>query len=97
MAKKKVESTTVIRSVELIKLYQEIFSSENGEQVLFDLMKSTLFFQTTFDPNPTTAAFNEGRRSVVSDILAQMQKNPEEIYASIKKQRDLEKMYMDRN
>lgn len=38
------------------------------EKVLTDLKYSFGFYKPSFDPNPTVAAYNEGRRSVILAI-----------------------------
>lgn len=94
MAKKKeVESKKSIRKIDLISLYKEVFESDAGQQVLHDLMKSTLFFQTTFDSNPTVAAFNEGKRAMISDILNVLNKDPNKLYEQIRKQEEINRLY----
>jgi hypothetical protein len=64
--------------------YQDVFGSENGKRVLFDLMKSTHFFDTTMDPNPHELAYNEGARSVVLRILKTINTDPSQLEMMIK-------------
>ncbi len=65
--------------------YLRTFGSEHGKRVLKDMRKSYCGY--TFDPNPFTAARNEGKREVVLDIesLLLMGKKPaliEELFQS---------------
>lgn len=51
-------------------LYQQVFSTPQGEKVLKDLLQRHFVFSTTHVPtDPYTSAFQEGRRAVVTDIL----------------------------
>ncbi len=49
--------------------YKEIFSTDAGQEVLDDLMKSNYFFTSTQTSDPYETSFNEGRRSVILAIL----------------------------
>ncbi len=49
--------------------YKEVFTTEAGQEVLEDLLKSNYFFNSTVGETPYETAFNEGRRSVVCAIL----------------------------
>ena len=50
-------------------LYQKVFSSEDGEKVLKDLI-SLYCHHGTFNENPNKMYFKEGQRSVIQDILS---------------------------
>lgn len=59
--------------------YRTFFSTEEGEAVLKDLMKSCFFFQTTVAPTPEVTYFNEGKRNVVMQIIETAKLSPEKI------------------
>lgn len=64
-------SSTTKRQSKKIRAYQDTFKSHQGLTVLQDLVN--VFHEgTSFDPNPTVAAFNEGKRSVIVYILKQL-------------------------
>ena len=50
-------------------LYQKVFSSEEGEKVLKDLI-SLYCHNGTFNKDPNLMYFKEGQRSVIRDILS---------------------------
>ena len=49
--------------------YKEVFTTEAGQEVLDDLMKSNYFFTSTQTGDSHESAFNEGRRQLVLAIL----------------------------
>ena len=49
--------------------YKRFFDSPDGERILYDLIKSSRMLHTTHDDNPHVAAFNEGRRALVCQII----------------------------
>lgn len=52
-----------------VRAYKRFFESDDGRFVLWDMMKSCKFRQSTFASNAQEMAYNEGRRSVILDIL----------------------------
>jgi hypothetical protein len=75
--------------VRLIKAYREIFSSDEGLEILHDLCKSCSVYTSTFDGNPHEMAFKEGARSVVLRIMRTIDIDPFELQKMINKQNDL--------
>jgi hypothetical protein len=59
--------------------YKRTFGSEQGKRVLADLMANYYMYQTTFAATPHEMAIREGGRSVVMNILAEMNINPEKL------------------
>jgi hypothetical protein len=55
----------------LKRLYVQAFSGE-GEEILIDLFKNFHMFESTFDNNPNQMYFKEGQKSVVMEILRQL-------------------------
>ena len=62
----------------LLASYREVFGSSAGEVVLNDLSIAVHMMRTTHDPNPTTAAFNEGKRATLLYILKMLRTQPED-------------------
>jgi hypothetical protein len=53
--------------------FQQTFKTENGRNVLRELMRISGFLQTSFvQGDPYTAAFNEGQRAIVIEILKKL-------------------------
>ena len=91
MAKK--VGTRSQRKIDILKAYQTIFDSPMGKEVLFDMMKTNGMLTTTFNENPYTMAYLEGRRSFVNDLIALLNKDINQMYKIIKEQEEIEKMY----
>jgi len=69
MAKKKLNSKMVAN----INMYKRVFGSEEGQLVLWDIMKITGFMEPNHVPgDPYTSTFHEGQRSVACTILNRM-------------------------
>lgn len=49
--------------------YKNVFESESGKNILYDLMKSGFFLNATFSDNIYEMAYREGRRSVILNII----------------------------
>ena len=51
--------------------YKEFFSTDDGKEILADLARRHFVHTSTFVPHDTHhSAFNEGRRSVILDIIS---------------------------
>ena len=51
--------------------YKECFSTDDGKEILADLARRHFVHTSTFVPHDTHhSAFNEGRRSVILDIIS---------------------------
>lgn len=71
----------------LIAAYKTVFRGPEGKVVLEDLITRFNILATTFDPDPTTHAHNEGARYAALYILGKLNTTPEEIdraYGEIK-------------
>lgn len=64
MSKKKSEE-----SLALIRHYQITFESKEGQKVLNDIISDCGILTATFDKDPLSLAFNEGKRSVALRLL----------------------------
>lgn len=60
-------------------LYKQIFLSPEGKEVLKDLAMHCNYDNTSFNKDPYRMAFEEGRRSVVLDILNRLAYTLEDI------------------
>lgn len=63
--------------------YQAVFSSAEGEKVLFDLMRTHHIIGTTFSKDPHEMALKEGERNVVLRILSIMKIDVDELAKKI--------------
>lgn len=73
------------KKVRLVKAYRELFSSNEGKEVLQDLCKSCSIYTSTMDANPYEMAYKEGARSVILRILRTIEIDPFELDRLIKK------------
>lgn len=76
------------KKVRLVKSYRELFSSDEGKEVLHDLCKSCNVYNSTFDGNPHEMAYKEGARSVVLRIMRTIDIDPHELDRMLKKQQE---------
>lgn len=56
--------------------YAETFGRPEGQRVLAHILRRCGVFDTTFDANPTVAAFQEGRRRAALEILEMVNADP---------------------
>jgi hypothetical protein len=66
-------------AVKKYEAYKEFFRSENGEQILMDLMKACHFTDSVIGQTPEQTYFNEGQRCVVLQIIRTAQLTPNDI------------------
>lgn len=57
------------KSVGRVELYQKVFDTPEGIQVLNDMVSVHKVLSSSFDKDPMQMAFNEGERNVVLRIL----------------------------
>lgn len=76
------------KKVRLVKAYRELFSSDEGLEVLHDLCKACNVYTSTFDGNPHEMAYKEGARSVILRIMRTLEIDPFELDRMIKKQQE---------
>jgi len=81
------------RKLDILSSYQAIFETEAGKAVLYDMMKTNGMFSSTFNENPHTMAYLEGRRSFIADLLVLLGKDVNNIHKLMKEQEEIEKMY----
>jgi|AntRauTorcE11897_2_1112592.scaffolds.fasta_scaffold02434_4 hypothetical protein len=71
---------------DLVETYKRLFSSEDGQRVLFDLMHQGYFLRPTIDGQGyETSLRNEGGRELVLYIIENLNREPAEILDFIKK------------
>lgn len=73
------------KQVDLAIDYKAVFGSEEGERVLFDLMKNNFILAPTYTSNIHEMALREGARNAVLRILSILRVNPEELRQQIVK------------
>lgn len=82
------------RQVDRVVDYREVFGSDTGKRVLYDLIKQHNVLQSTFDPNPNLHAFKEGERNTVLRILTLLKIDPIQLDQLIDKGRAIEESYL---
>lgn len=69
----KSDKTQVMKQRELTILYKRVFGSEDGQKVLYNLMRNHFVLQPTLiKSDPIVMSFNEGARNVVLRIMTLM-------------------------
>lgn len=65
--------------------FQQVFGSEAGKAVLYDLMKFGHMLHSSFSPkDPYETAFREGERNIVLRIMSVLEMDPEQLKQRIK-------------
>lgn len=90
---KRLEGKKTQRKLDILKSYQAVFDSPHGKEVLHDMMKTNGMFSTTFNENPYTMAYLEGRRSFIADLLVLLDKDVNQIHKAMREQEEIEKLY----
>lgn len=67
------------KATETINSYRRLFSTEDGQTVLKDLMRSCHYHSSTIGKDPQETAYNEGMRSVVMRIFQTMNLTTDEV------------------
>ena len=70
-----------------VRLYKSVFETENGQRVLWDLMKASGFCVSGFDADPYKTAFNEGLRSMAIRIINILELDEEKVRNLMAEQR----------
>ena len=91
---KRQEEVSVQKKLDIVRAYKTIFETSEGKDVLQDLMKTSFFTKSIFTPEPNTMAYYEGRRSVVLDILALLDKKEEDILKILERSKNQEEEYL---
>ena len=64
---------------EMLEAYRKVFTSHEGKLVLRDMMKSCSFYDSTYNPDHSTMAFDEGHRAMVLRILNTIKLTPAQV------------------
>tara|TARA_Y100000356_G_C11042294_1_gene174238 strand:+ start:185 stop:451 length:267 start_codon:yes stop_codon:yes gene_type:complete len=83
------------KQVDLAIDYKAVFSTEEGERVLFDLMKNNFMLAPTFTSCVHEMALREGSRNAILRILSILKVNPEELRKHITRGMEREHEYID--
>lgn len=71
--------------VQQVRDYQQVFGSDAGKRVLFDMMKAGHMLHSTFVPeDPHSTALREGERNMVLRVLAILNVDPAKLEELIK-------------
>lgn len=57
-------------------LYNKVFSSEDGEKVLLDMIRSTGVMDPSIGLDPYQTYFNEGKKAIIYDIVRMVEFDP---------------------
>lgn len=69
--------------------YQEVFGSDVGKRILYDLMKRFHILGPSYVIGDSqSTSYNEGQRSVVLHLMNQMMIDPEKLMEEIRRQED---------
>ena len=69
--------------VDLVIDYKAVFNSEDGQRVLFDLMKNNYMLAPTYTSSLHEMALREGSRNAILRILSILKVEPEELKKQI--------------
>jgi hypothetical protein len=83
------------KQVDLAIDYKAVFTSEEGERVLFDLMKNNFMLAPTYTKEIHEMALREGARNAVLRILSILKVDPEQLKRHIVKGLEREHEYTD--
>ncbi len=75
--------------------YRTFVASEEGQMVMLDLMQACSFTTSTMADTPELTAFNEGRRSVLLQIMETASLTPAEIHRMVGKVKQETNSLMD--
>ncbi len=64
---------------ETLEAYRKVFNSHEGRLILKDLMKSCSFYDSVFNTDLNTMAFDEGQRALVLRIINTIKLTPSQI------------------
>ena len=67
------------KTLDVIRAYKTVFNSSEGKIVLYDMMKVCGFRKSILHPEPVIMGHNEGKRSVIIDIIEVLEKDEKTI------------------
>lgn len=83
------------KKTDLLAAYQVVFKSEDGQKVLYDLMRNHHCLGSTFSSDKMEMALKEGERNVVLRILHFLNTDPQKFLQEIEKGISQENQYID--
>lgn len=78
------------KTVRLASVYQELFRSQHGQEVLLHLIKNNFVLKSTIHENPNVSAYYQGRRDAVLDILTMMKVDHSKLMDELEKMEKME-------
>ena len=91
-------SRKITRDNDLVEDYQNVFNSEKGQIVLYDLMKRGYFLTPTSDDRGDSHSHrNEGMREIILYILEMLEKDSKEILEIYKTESKRDEEYFNEN
>lgn len=82
------------KDLDVVRAYKTVFNSVDGGRVMYDLMKSCSFTTSTFSQGDALGmAHNEGRRSVLLDIIKVLNKDEADTLEFLKQSTEKDKGY----
>ena len=95
--KKKKVKNTVDGEADRIEAYQRLFATEDGQEVLYDLMRKCNFVKPTYDPDIHVTMINEGEREAILYIIEILNRDVEELYKFVEQQEKARSTYDEDN
>lgn len=81
--KKELENEIPQKQLDLERAYDRLFKTEDGETVLYDMMKRGYFLSPTMGATPQISDRNEGQRELVLYVLAMTKRDSVQTYEKI--------------
>jgi len=81
------------KQLDTLTAYHNVFETEDGKTVLYDLMEKSRFFSSTVGGSPEITARNEGQRELVVFILSELKKDISELKEFIDQQEEQKNDY----
>ena len=79
--------------LDLIKAYKNVFDTEEGKTVLYDLLKAGHMIKPTYADKVHEADRNEGKRELVLYILTMMETDEKRLVEMMQESQQEEKLY----
>ena len=83
------------KAVKRVIDFKDIFESEKGADILYDLCKYAGYFSDPATLDHADLAFSSGKKSVINFILTQCQQNPALLMKEFKRRQQEELNYVD--
>ena len=70
--------------------YKNVFGSEEGKRVLYDILKISGMLVSSYDENLNTMAYREGQRNLALTIFHKLKVDVKQLTKFIEEQKELE-------